>query len=135
MKVVFLFVWLVCLSYTSHGQNNHAAKLYNSGDTVVYHTVETPPAFPGGVDKLGAYILKHLKITANDLKPDGFSGRFIMQMIIEKDGSVTHVKMLNKANKKMGNKIVNVLNHSPKWQPGLLNGQPVRASYSLPISF
>jgi protein TonB len=51
---------------------------------------------------------------------------------VEKDGSLTDIKVLRDIGYGTG-KAVRVLTRSPRWNPGIQNGKPVRVLYSLPI--
>ena len=101
-------------------------------DTTVYSSVDVIPEFPGGLEKLGAYLSK-MKMPALDTS-ENIQGRVIIQMIVEKDGSLTHLKIVRGGNSAMDKAYVDHIRHSPKWKPGLIQGKPVRVTYSIPIS-
>jgi protein TonB len=50
---------------------------------------------------------------------------------VEKDGSLTDIKVLRDIGYGTGKEAVRV--KSPRWNPGIQNGKPVRVLYSLPI--
>ena len=58
-----------------------------------------------------------------------------MQFIIEKDGSVTNVKVIKKVNDAIDAEAVRVVKAMPKWKPGKQNGREVRVKYTIPVSF
>lgn len=101
-------------------------------DTTIYTSVDQIPEFPGGLEKFGAYISK-MKIPPLDTT-DNTQGRVIIQMIVEKDGSLTHVKAIRGGNSAMDRAYVEYIRSSPKWKPGLIRGKPVRVMYSVPIT-
>jgi protein TonB len=102
----------------------------------VYLFAEVMPEFPGGIQKFNAYLIRHINIPNEAYKNKDAFGRIIIQMIIEKDGSITHVEVINKnkANTEIAQEIVRVFNHSPKWKAGINNKTPVRVRYRFPIS-
>lgn len=100
----------------------------------VYMFAEVIPEFPGGMQKFNEYLIRHINIPNEAYKNKDAYGRIIIQMIIEKDGSITHVEVINKANREIAQEIVRVFNHSPKWKPGINNKTPVRVRYRFPIS-
>lgn len=62
------------------------------------------------------------------------SGRIFLSFIVEKDGSLSNITSIRDLGYSTGDKGVRVLKMSPKWKPGMLNGQPIRISYGLPIN-
>jgi protein TonB len=57
-----------------------------------------------------------------------------MTFVVEKDGSVTDIKIIRDLGYGTGKEAKRVLENSPKWKPGIQNGRPVRVQYNLPIS-
>jgi hypothetical protein len=103
-------------------------------DTTVYSTPEVEPTFPGGMSKLFEYLAKNARMV--DEKDVSIQMSFLFQMVIEKDGSVTNVKELRRTpNTETGKSIIKVLEASPKWNPGMKGGKPVRLQYSIPLYF
>ncbi|WPV02428.1 energy transducer TonB [Mucilaginibacter sp. cycad4] len=100
-------------------------------DTTIYNTVDAVPEFPGGIEKLGIYLSK-MKMPALDTT-EYIPGRVIIQMIVEKDGNLTHLKIVRSRNQTIDQAYLGHLRNSPKWKPGLLHGKPVRVLFSLPI--
>jgi protein TonB len=64
----------------------------------------------------------------------GVSGRVIIQFVIEKDGKLSDMKILRDIGYGTGEEALRVLSRSPKWNPGIQHGIPVRVSYTLPIA-
>jgi protein TonB len=102
-------------------------------DTTIYTSAEELPEFPGGLAKFGAYIGK-MKVPALDTT-ENLPVRGIIQTIVEKDGSLTHLKILRSSGSKtMDWAYLERFRQSPKWNPGYINGKPVRVRYSIPIT-
>ena len=91
--------------------------------------VEEQPVFPGN---LNAYIQKNLKISDRDIEEENFGVIFI-QFVVDKDGSVSEVKLLRGINDRLNGSALNVMETMPKWQPGRQGGRPVRVRYNYPI--
>ena len=100
----------------------------------VYQIVEEMPQFPGGETKLMEYIAKNLTYP-QEAKDKGIDGRVFVAMVIEKDGSVSNVKVLRGIGGGCDEEAVRVISALPKWKPGKMNGEPVRVSYQIPINF
>ena len=101
-------------------------------DNTVYQVVEQKPTFPGGDLECIEFIKKNLKY------PTGIGdvqGRVILQFIVEKDGSLTHIEVIRSIDPFFDKEAMRVVQLMPKWIPGKLNGETVRVKYTLPISF
>lgn len=65
----------------------------------------------------------------------GIEGKVWVKFIVEKDGSVSDVKAANKVDKYLEKEAIRVVEQSPKWTPGTLNGEFVRSYKTIVISF
>lgn len=95
----------------------------------VSQQIETKPEFPGGVKEFYKLIAKNYR-TPN---VSALSGTVIVSFVIEKDGTLTELKVLRDLGYGTGEEAIRVLKMSPLWQPGRQLGQPVRCSYTIPI--
>ena len=100
----------------------------------VYDVVEVLPQFPGGQDKFNNYLSKNIRYPAAD-RENNVQGKAVMTFVVEKDGSLTDIKTVRSPTQAMADEATRVLKASPKWKPGIQNGRPVRAQYTIPISF
>lgn len=57
---------------------------------------------------------------------NGVQGRVIVQFIIEKDGSISDVKISRSVFSSLDREALRVVKAMPKWNPGKVNGIPVR---------
>ena len=103
-------------------------------DEQVYTTVsiEQMPDFPGGLSKFYGYISKNYNYPAA-AREQGVSGRVIVSFIVEKDGTLTDIKVLRDMGLGTGEEAMRLLKKSPKWRAGVQNGRTVRVQYTLPI--
>ncbi len=101
-------------------------------DDPLYSTagIEVKPTFPGGISEFYKFIGKNFQTP----KVEGLQGKVYVTFIIEKDGSVTDIKILRDIGYGTGEEAVRVLKECPKWNPGIQKGKPVRVLYSLPIT-
>lgn len=65
----------------------------------------------------------------------GITGRVIAQFVVERNGEVSHVKILRTPNRELGQEVIRVLKRMPKWKPGKQQGVPVRVKYIIPVVF
>jgi TonB family protein len=66
---------------------------------------------------------------------EGIQGRVIVEVIIEKNGEVGDVSVLESADLLLAQEAVRVVKASPKWKPAKIGTQPVRTRISIPIEF
>ena len=92
--------------------------------------VEMKPEYPGGLKEFYNYIGKNYKTP--DVK--GLNGKVIVTFVIEKDGSLTDIKVIRDIGYGTGEEAIRVLKECKKWIPAEQNGQKVRVQYTLPIS-
>ena len=102
--------------------------------SIVFKVVEKMPKFPGGVKNLMNYLSTHIKYPAQ-AKKDEIEGRVFVNFIIEKDGSVSHVKILRGIGHGCDKESMRVVKNMPRWIPGEQRGKPVRVDYNLPVKF
>jgi protein TonB len=106
-------------------------------DNQVYDfvSIETPPSFPGGINKFYAYVGKNVKYPPMAAE-NNIQGKVFLSFVVEKNGDLTDIQL---AGKKLGGgtdeEAMRVLKASPRWSPGIQNGKPVRVKYNIPISF
>lgn len=67
-------------------------------------------------------------VTTEDLK-----GKLLIEFVIEKDGSLTHFRILRDLNQKIGAEAIKTIQSLKKWKPGTRNKKPVRTKYIVPI--
>jgi protein TonB len=100
----------------------------------VFVVVEEQAEFPGGLDSMYAYIVKNLKYPEL-AKEKGIEGRVFVSFIIEKDGSISNVKLLRGIGGGCEEASVEMVKNMPKWKPAKQRGKPVRCQFTLPIKF
>lgn len=100
----------------------------------VYSTVQIEPTFPGGFGKWNQYLKDNLKYPATALQ-SGIHGNVFLSFIVEEDGSISNVKIVRGLSPEIDTEAVRILSNSPKWNPGIQDGKPVRVQYLVPINF
>ena len=101
-------------------------------DNNIYNTagIELKPDFPGGMEKFYKYVGKNYQVP----EEEGLKGKVFVSFVVEKDGSLTDIKVIRDIGYGTGKEAIRVLKSCPKWNPGEQNGKKVRVLYSLPIS-
>ncbi|MBP6425005.1 MAG: energy transducer TonB [Flavobacterium sp.] len=101
-------------------------------DNSIYNTagIEVKPDFPGGMEKFYKFVGNNYQTP----EEDGLKGKVYVTFVVEKDGSLTDIKVLRDIGYGTGKEAIRVLNKCPRWTPGEQNGKKVRVLYSLPIT-
>lgn len=107
-----------------------------SADNSVYNFVSmsTPPNYPGGLYKFYDYLAQNIKYPESAADNE-IQGNVFVSFIVEKDGSLTDIKVDRKLGYGTDEEAVRVLKLSRKWNPGVQNGKAVRVKYNIPIKF
>ena len=117
------------------------------------------PYFPGGMEKMVQFMNANLKYPV-EARRYGVQGRVYMQFYVEKDGKVTDISVMRtdltdrlstkafskysqakkKAMREEGEnqlkaEALRVVKKMPAWEPAMRRGKPIRAKYTIPISF
>ena len=120
----------------------HAKEVINTEPTVkpkeeenkVFDVVEQMPSFPGGNGALMSYLSKNIRYPSV-AEENGIQGRVICTFVVERDGSVTDVRVAKSVDPSLDKEAVRVVSSMPKWIPGKQNGSAVRVKYTLPVTF
>ena len=105
-------------------------------DNTVYNFVsmETPPSYPGGMEKFFKFLNENFKYP-EEAKKSNIQGNLLVSFIVEKDGSLTDVKVDRKLGYGIDEEAIRVMKMSKRWNPCIQNGKPVRVKYNIPIKF
>jgi protein TonB len=110
-----------------------------SGDKPVVNDVPLKPSsgpeFPGGIEALKKYLSRNLS-APDDLGME--SGQKVMvkvRFVVGKDGVVSIIEVIETGGNIFDREVVRVCKKMPKWKPAIQNGEPVTASYVLPVTF
>lgn len=103
-------------------------KLIAPCDDEVYGT------FPGGMSKFNQYLAKNIHYPAPAVK-SRIQGEVLLSFVIEKNGSISMVKIIKSVSPVIDAEALRVLANSPKWTPTKMCGKAVRTKYNIPINF
>ena len=100
----------------------------------VFDVVEQMPSFPGGPSALMEYLHDHVKypVVAQE---NGVQGRVVVSFIVERDGSITDVRVVRSVDPSLDREAARVVSSMPRWTPGKQNGSAVRVKYNVPVMF
>ena len=97
--------------------------------------VEKMPTFMGGdLNTFRKWVQERIKYP-QIAQENGITGRVVLSFVVEKDGSLTNIQVLQSPDRSLGEEASRVLATSPKWEPGQQSSQKVRVKYTLPVMF
>ena len=92
----------------------------------IYTSVDTVPAFPGGKNAFSLFLAQHIHYRRN-----GTHGAVLVSFVVEKDGSLTNIKVDRGIGDGCDEEAFRTVSLSPRWKPGIQDGKPVRVAYEL----
>lgn len=100
----------------------------------VFDVVEQMPSFPGGPAALMEWLSNNVKypVVAQE---NGVQGRVVVSFVVERDGSITDVKVVRGVDPSLDKEASRVVRAMPRWIPGKQNGSAVRVKYNVPVAF
>ena len=100
----------------------------------VFDIVEEMPHFPGGPAALQAFLSSNTKypVVAQE---NGVQGRVTVSFVVERDGSITDVRVVRSVDPSLDREASRVVRSMPRWSPGKQNGSTVRVKYTVPVVF
>ena len=102
--------------------------------TKIFDVVEEMPSFPGGNGALMSYLASNIKypVVAQE---NGVQGRVIVSFVVERDGSISDVRVARSVDPSLDREAQRVVKSMPRWKPGKQNGSAVRVKYTVPVVF
>ncbi|WP_418331937.1 energy transducer TonB [Segatella sp.] len=112
--------------------NPNEESVYNEVNEI--DKVDEKPSFPGGESAMKSYLNSNVKYP-DVAQENGVQGRVIVESIIEKDGSMSDVKVIRSVDPSLDREALRVVKAMPKWTPAKLKGIPVRTKCTTPVVF
>jgi periplasmic protein TonB len=100
----------------------------------IFTIVEDDPEFPGGQSALMQYLQSNLKYPTM-AREAGIQGTVFVTFVVERDGSITDVRILRGVGGGLDEEAIRVVRNMPRWKAGRQRGQAVRVQFNLPIRF
>lgn len=103
-------------------------------EEVIFTVVESSAIFPGGSAELNKYLARNIKYP-QQARETGTQGKVYLTFVVEKDGSITDIKILRDIGSGCGEEAIRVVKMMPKWTPAKQRGKTVRQQFNLPVNF
>ena len=111
-----------------------AAPKVEDEQPVTIAMVEQKPEFPGGEAAMYKWLSENI-VYPSAASEEGVQGRVVVEFVVGKDGSITNVRIVRPRHPALDKEALRVVKAMPKWMPGRNNGQPVKVTYTLPVTF
>lgn len=126
-KILFLIAFLAAQMGFAQTSMSATAK----AAPIPYESVENQPLYPGGINEFMKFIGKNFQAPSDE----NFSGGIMkVSFVIEANGSISDIKVLNDLGHGTAQEITRVLQSCPKWTPADHEGKPVRVLFTLPVT-
>lgn len=120
--------------YYENRRYNSSSEVSGTDGLRVYDVVEEMPQYYGGPSALFEYLSRNVKypVVAEE---NGVQGRVIATFVVERDGSISDVRIAKSVDPSLDKEAARVIRAMPRWIPGRQNGSPVRVKYTVPVTF
>ena len=134
VPALIMFLFSNCELKAQDTINSHNKEIYDEEYGLI-NWVEVLPEFPGGNAALYEFIKQNLTYPKS-AKEQGIEGIVYVWFIVENDGSITNIKIVQGLNEELDAEALRVVNLMPNWKPGYRGPHPIgRVPYTLPIMF
>ncbi len=127
-KLIFLALLGIAMCYNLAKAQNNSDKVYD------FVSVEKQPAFPGGISNFYQYLSHEIKYP-EAAQRNKTKGKVFASFIVEKNGALSDIQIIRSLSAETDKEALRVLNKSPRWNPALQDGVPVRVKYNIAINF
>ena len=127
MKKLFLIMLLAFVSVNAYSQSDDA-------DNDVYNMVDQSAKFQDGYNSIIKFVQENIKFPA-EAKENNVHGKLMLSVVVEKDGSLSDIKIKKGLGYGLDEEIVRIIKMMPKWQPAQHKGKTVRQLQTIVIPF
>lgn len=127
-KLIFLALTATAMFFNSAQAQNNPDKVYD------FVSLEKAPEYSGGISKFYEYLAREIKYP-DAAKKNNTQGKVFASFIVEKNGTLTDIQIVRGLTKETDDEALRVLSKSPRWNPGLIDGHPVRVKYNINVNF
>ena len=100
----------------------------------IHDISDVEATYIGGYHALTLFVQKEINYPQICIEGN-IQGKVYVGFVIEKDGSVSHVKILRGVDEDLDREAIRLVRAMPKWKPGENGGKKVRTRASLPVNF
>lgn len=100
----------------------------------VVEFAEVEPSFPGGIEKMYAFLGKNIRYP-QFMKINKMEGTVFVSFVVNREGNINQVEILSAPHDDFAREVKRVIAKMPKWKPGSQAGQAVNVRYRMPVKF
>ncbi|WP_029274768.1 energy transducer TonB [Pedobacter borealis] len=116
------------------GPKKEAAVAVDDNKVYDFVSIEKQPEYPGGIAKFYKYLGGAIKYPPM-AQENNVQGKVFLSFVVEKDGKLTDIQVTRGLGSGTDEEAIRVLKASPRWNPGIQNGKPVRVKYNINVNF
>jgi TonB family protein len=124
----------ICILILSFYVSSLCYPLSKQGEDEIHIFAEVMPVFQGGEHTRLKFLAEHVKYPQSAIE-SGIQGVVYVGFIVEKDGSLTDIKILRGIGGGCDEEAIRVVQNMPNWKSGMIEGKPVRVQFTMPIKF
>ncbi|MCZ4243013.1 energy transducer TonB [Pedobacter punctiformis] len=125
---------IVIAEPVGEGPKKEAAVAVDDNKVYDFVSIEKQPGFPGGMPKFYSFLQKTMKYPPM-AQENNVQGKVFLSFVVEKDGKLTDIQVTRGLGSGTDEEAVRVLKASPRWDPGIQNGKPVRVKFNINVNF
>lgn len=125
---------IVIAEPVGEGPKREAAVAVDDNKVYDFVSIEKQPEFPGGIAKFYGYLSKAIQYPPM-AQENNVQGKVFLSFVVEKDGKLTDITVTRGLGSGTDQEAIRVLKASPRWNPGIQNGKPVRVKYNINVNF
>ena len=115
-------------------KNSKVEKVSADAVSAVVKADKMPSFQSGGLQDFRAWVMTQVRFP-KEMLDKNVRGRVVAAFIVDTDGNVSNVDILQTPDKAFSNEVIRVLMNSPKWEAGVSEGKPVKVKYTIPVDF
>jgi TonB family protein len=120
-------------NYVNIDDGEEEEDTFDTGNQVYMH-YDRRPEFPGGMEAFNNFLKKNIRYTQQAIQ-FGVEGKVTVSFVVEKDGSLTDIKIINGLGSGLDEVVIKALKNSPSWKPGMINDLAVRVQFGQQVQF
>ena len=113
--------------------NQQSFSQQEENDTIM-DIIEIMPEYPGGEEARMKFIVENIEYP-EIAREQNVQGTVYVSFIVEKDGSLTNIKILRGIGSACDKEVIRIVNKMPNWKAGTQRGKAVRVKFNMPVKF
>jgi protein TonB len=104
-------------------------------EVIPFMLIEEKPTFMGGDYNTFTQWVARRIVYPEQAVSNGIQGRVTIQFMIDIDGSVKDIKVIQSVDRMLSEEVLRIVSQSPSWSPGMQRGKPTKVLFTFPFTF